>query len=100
MQHMDTPRGVQERRCNVYAIIKEAASGSRVTVCAGETRNRHLYTSVSNTVEIQIVDIDDSDDQSAYFTIAFQGIWHDVSKHQLTRNEARKYQCIIILQTS
>ena len=81
MQNVEAPHDIQERRCNVYAIIKEAASGSRVTVCSGETRNRHLFTSVSSTVEIQIIDIGDNGDQSAYFIIAFQGIWHVVSEY-------------------
>ena len=64
----------QDRRCNIYANIIEEASGARVTVCSGETRQKHLYTTISNIVEIQIVNTGENEDESAYFAIAFQGI--------------------------
>ena len=37
------------------------------------TRYRHLYTSVSSSVEIQIVNRADTEDEAAYFAIAFKG---------------------------
>ena len=64
----------RDRGCDTYANIKEQASGARMRVCSGETRQRHLYTSVSNSVEIQIVNMGDNGDTSAYFVIAFQGM--------------------------
>ena len=64
----------QDRRCDIYAKINEEASGARLTVCSGETRHRHLYTSSTNSVEIQIVKAGATGDESAYFVIAFQGI--------------------------
>ena len=64
----------RDRRCNVYANIIEEASGARVTVCSGDIRYKHLYTTISNSVEIQIVNTGDNGDGSAYFAIAFQGI--------------------------
>ena len=73
IQNVEAPRKSQERRCNIYAIIKELASGARVTVCSGETRHKHLYTTVSSTAEIHIVDTGENGDASAYFAIAFQG---------------------------
>ena len=61
------------RRCDVYANILEGTSGSRMTICSGEARYRQLYTSISNTVEIQIVNTGDNEDGAIYFAIAFQG---------------------------
>ena len=63
----------QDRRCDIYARINEEASGARVTVCSGEARHRHIYTTTSNSVEIQIIKAADSADDSAYFVIAFRG---------------------------
>ena len=60
--------------CDIYANIREKASGRRVTVCSGETRYKHLYTSISNSIEIQIVNTGNSVDQPIYFAIAFEGI--------------------------
>ena len=74
MQNIATPRESEKRICNIYAIIKEAISGARVTVCSGETRHKHLYSTVSSTVEIQIIDMGENGDASAFFAIAFQGI--------------------------
>ena len=64
----------QDRSCDIFANIREAESGARITVCSGETRYKHVYTSTSNSVEIQIVNTGDGGDESAYFAIAFQGI--------------------------
>ena len=62
-----------ERRCNIYANIKEAATGARVTVCSGVTRYKHLYTTASSSVDIEIANMGESGDQSSYFLIVFQG---------------------------
>ena len=64
----------RDHRCEVYANIKEVESGARVTVCSGGARYRHLYTTVSNHVEIQIVTAENTGDESPYFAIAFEGI--------------------------
>ena len=69
----DTRPGSPHPSCNIYATIKEDASGARVTVCSGEMRHRHLYTSASNSVEIQIANTVDDGGEPAYFAIAFQG---------------------------
>ena len=70
-----------DRMCNIYANIKEEASGVQMTVCSGETRFKHVYTTVSNSVEIQIVHTGDDGDDSAYFAIAFQGIICQILTH-------------------
>ena len=69
----ETRRDRQDRRCDIYANVIDEASGARITVCPGETRFRHLYTTTSNSVEIQIVNMGDNGDESAYFAIGFQG---------------------------
>ena len=66
-------QGSPDRRCDIYANIKEDG-GAGVTVCSGETRYRHLYTTVSSSVEIQIVDTGDNGDDSSHFVIAFEGM--------------------------
>ena len=66
-------QGIGDHSCNIYANIKEEASGARVTVCSGETSYKHLYTTVSSTVEIQIVNTGEDGEESAYFAIAFEG---------------------------
>ena len=45
-----------------------------MTVCAGETRRKHLFTTNSNYVQIQIVKTGQNEDGSAYFAIAYEGI--------------------------
>ena len=70
----DSGPGSPHPTCNIYATIKEDVSGARVTVCSGEVRHRHLYTTASNTVEIHIVNTGDEGDDPAYFAIAFEGI--------------------------
>lgn len=53
----DFERGPQNSDiCYVYATLKEAGRMSRsVTVCGGEERTRHVYTTTSNTLEIRML---------------------------------------------
>ena len=83
----ETRRDSQDRKCDIYANIIDEASGARITVCPGETRYRHLYTTISNSVEIQIVNMGDNGDESAYFAIAFQGIICYISAYFQLKNE-------------
>ena len=71
-------REIENRRCDVYANIIEEESGGRLTVCSGDVRYKHLYTTTSNSVEIQIINIGEGADNSAYFAIAFQGIIYSI----------------------
>ena len=78
--HISIPKGEtgyesQDRRCDIYAKINEAATGATVIVCSGEARHKHLYTTTSNSVEIQIVKTGEEDgDDPSYFAIVYQGI--------------------------
>ena len=47
-------RGTSEV-CHAYAILRETSPEQRLTVCNGRERRRHVYTSLSNTVEIRIL---------------------------------------------
>jgi len=41
--------------CLVFAIIKETTLGRSATVCGGELREKHAYTSEGNSVEIRFM---------------------------------------------
>ncbi len=43
--------------CNVYGYISEASSGANISICGGLAREREVYTSSSNLVQIQITDL-------------------------------------------
>ena len=70
----ETGNGNPGRDCEIYAKINEEASGASVTICAGNIRYRHVYTTISNSVEIQIIKAGKSEDDSEYFAIAYQGM--------------------------
>ena len=56
----------------MYAIIKERAVGSALTLCAGDERFRHLYTSTTNAVEIRIF-TKKKMEREAYFVLKYDG---------------------------
>ncbi|KAK2147095.1 hypothetical protein LSH36_570g03021 [Paralvinella palmiformis] len=41
--------------CNRFGVIKETAAPTDKPICKGQKRERHLYTSVSNSLEIHVV---------------------------------------------
>ncbi len=41
------------QRCIPYAYITEKATGGNQTICGGNDRERHVYTSTTNNVLIQ-----------------------------------------------
>ncbi len=57
--------------CRVTAIIREKGDTSGVTVCGGEAREKHVYTSLSNALEIRILGV--SDINKGYFLLRFDG---------------------------
>ena len=59
--------------CTAYANLKEKAVGVTMTICGGEERKRHLYTSVTNSVEIHI-DIQKGGKLDVpYFIVEYEG---------------------------
>ena len=43
-----------ERQCPVYATIREDGVTVGQTICGGRTKDRHIYTSVGNVLDIEI----------------------------------------------
>ena len=56
----------------MYAIIKERAVGSALTLCAGQERHRPLFMSTTNAVEIRIF-TKKKMEREAYFVLKYQG---------------------------
>ena len=61
--------------CFVYAIIKEEAIGSTMTLCAGDVRRKHVYTTSTNSVEIRIVTKKREGEEPSYFMIDYEGTY-------------------------
>ena len=59
--------------CTVYAIIRERDNHNGVTVCAGTVRNKTVYTSVSDVVEVRILGGRGSYAEIAYFLLKYEG---------------------------
>lgn len=55
--------------CQVLAVIKENAIKSSETICASISRNKWVYTSVTNSMEIRIV----SKNKNSYFLLEYEG---------------------------
>ncbi len=49
-----SPYAQESGSCNAYGYISEANSGINSSICGGLARERELYTSSSNLVQIQI----------------------------------------------
>ena len=58
--------------CRVYATIREATNTRSITVCGGNSRVRHVYTSVTNQVELRILNSKTPHDP-LYFLFKYQG---------------------------
>lgn len=58
--------------CLVYAIIKELSDTSEITVCRGMQRQRNVYTSEGNTVEVQVF-VDAASAQEGRFLLKYEG---------------------------
>ena len=73
--HLKTETGHRNpgRDCEIYAKINEA-DGATVTICSGDIRYKHVYTTISNSVEVQIIKAGESGDESHYFAITYQGM--------------------------
>ena len=57
--------------CRVYATIQEA--GSRATsICGGDSRVKHVYTSRTNMVKIRVVG-QDVEASRPYFILSYKG---------------------------
>lgn len=58
--------------CQVYAMITEVAASTDITVCGGEQRQRMVYLSETNSIDIQVVTITD-EDHHGHFLLKYEG---------------------------
>lgn len=59
--------------CHAYAIIRERDPTRTNTICSGEQRERHIYMSLSDTVEIRVLPIQGST-KRRYFLLKYEGL--------------------------
>ena len=58
--------------CHVYAVIRERSRPKGLTVCGGQERERHIYTSVGHAVEIRVLGTS-TDKDPPYFLLKYEG---------------------------
>ena len=61
------------RPCVVYGMIKEKDAGVSMTICSGRERRRHLYTTMTNSLEIYI-DEQTGEENISYFILEYGAI--------------------------
>ena len=54
-QSVQTDNGITGSQCSVYGYIVERSLGMNTTFCGGSSRERHVYLSASNEVEIAFI---------------------------------------------
>ncbi len=59
-------------QCTVYGYVSEADTGMNHTICGGLAREREIYTSNSNTVQLQIRPREARGD-NAHFLLSYEG---------------------------
>lgn len=69
-----TPRHPPETSgiCHIYASIREATSVGSITVCGGDERVRTIYTSETESIEIEVANMKLARSPS-YFLLHYQG---------------------------
>ena len=65
-------QGSQHNLCRVYATLRERSPGRSVTVCGGRQRERHVYTSDTNVVELRILH-NQAANEPVYFLFRYRG---------------------------
>ncbi len=78
-----------DTRCTPYAYIVEKSVGVNQTICGDSERERHVYTSTSDHVLIQIVP---QDLRGAQFMLWFDGVYHKFTFSALKLTFAPPYQ--------
>ncbi len=58
--------------CRVYAVVEDQPGHKRKAICAGESRYKHAYTSINNTVEIRLLPLQGGSDV-VYFGLEYEG---------------------------
>ena len=60
--------------CHVYAVVTEQKRSKELTVCQGSARESHVYSSLNNSVLLQLSD-QIANDRSVTFLIKYGGLW-------------------------
>ncbi len=60
--------------CHIYANIKERTMAGSVTVCGGDQRERTIYTSETDSVQIEVANMKLSKNV-AYFLFKYEGMY-------------------------
>ena len=58
--------------CHVYAKIKERGMASDITICGSLTRERSVYISEANKIEVQIMSFK-MEREPVYFALKYDG---------------------------
>ena len=74
-------------RCVVYAVIKEESSGTTQTICGGNDRLQHVFTTSSNALEIRVIDSEAVDGNMPNFVIEYEGIFYYILLYTQTTYE-------------
>ena len=77
MHRFSSPSGTDTNNkymapCSIYAILKEG--DATLSVCAGDERRRHVYTSTSDSMEISIITNNGDKGALPNFVIQYEGI--------------------------
>ena len=60
--------------CRVYAVIKDDSSMKSMTVCGGIDREKEVYISQGNSVQIRLLDnIKTSEQKREHFLLKYEG---------------------------
>ena len=65
--------------CCRYGIISEEGLSSPTTICSSSRRQRHIYTSDSNKIKIQLLH-DRLKEDETNFIIQYKGMFHCISR--------------------
>ncbi len=73
MSYQQINKNIPGTYCHKYALIKEHASARETVVCGGEQREKNVYMSVGNVVEIEITSYP-SPQKAAHFLLKYEGM--------------------------
>lgn len=65
--------------CHVYAVVTEQKRSKELTVCQGSAREAHVYSSLNNSILLQLSD-QIANDRSITFLIKYGGLWQYIDR--------------------
>ncbi|ELU10134.1 hypothetical protein CAPTEDRAFT_187300 [Capitella teleta] len=68
--------GPQTGVCLVYATIKESVGSNSKTICGGKARENHVYTSLTNQIDIRLIvpQKSENDEEEIQFILRYEAI--------------------------